>query len=241
MSRLLRAPGAVLAAACLKASAAPARARREARVHAVRVASRHVRSLWRLLKFTAGARASRRQRRTLSRAARFLAAPRERDALRVLARKLARSEKELAVPLSAFLRRLPPPRDSASIERKLDLASAAIEHSAVVLARTALSARRADVRRGLKSLKRTLRRARRRAVRRGAVADLHACRKRAKDLKFIFEVFDLSKPAARRYRKAAEKLGTARDLRALSSKAGLRDGCLVKKARKLESAALSRL
>ena len=241
MSRLPRAAGADLAVAGLEAAARPAQEGFGRRVHAVRVAAKRLRSFWRLLDHAAGGEVTRRRRRELSRAARFLAAPRERDALRSLARELMRSEKSLAAPLSVFLRRLAPSPPPASLKRKLDLAASVLETSSRVLARAALSARRADLRKGFKALKRKLERVRKRAVRRRAAADLHACRKRAKDLQFILEAFDIAPRSARRLQKAADELGSARDLRTLASKAGLRDGTLEKKARKLEADALSRL
>ena len=241
MSRLPRAPGAGLAAAGLEAAASPARASSGRRVHAVRVACKRLCSYWRVLKVAAGAGVARRRRRDLSRVARFLAVPRERDALRALARKLARSDRELAVPLSAFLRRLPPPPAPGSLKRKLDLAASELEVSARSLALAALPARRSDLRKGLKALKRRLESARGRAARGGGAAELHACRKRAKDLMHLLEAFDAAPSSVKELRRAGRDLGLARDLRTLSSRARLRDGKLEKRARKLEAAALARL
>lgn len=230
-----------MAAAGLEAAERPARARSGERVHAVRVACKRLRSLWRAVKAAAGGGVARRRRREISRVARFLAAPRERDALRALALKLARSDRELAAPLSRFLRRLPPAPDAGTLRRKVDRAAAALETTSRALARAALSARRSEVRTGLDSLERRLERARRRAARGRDVSDFHACRKRAKDLKHVLEAFDASPSVVKSLQAAGDELGLARDLRTLASRAGLRGGKLEKKARKLEAAALARL
>jgi hypothetical protein len=193
------------------------------------------------LKGAADAGVARRRRRELSRVARFLAVPRERGVMRALARKLARSERELAVPLSAFLRRLPPPPAPGSLKPKLDLAASELEASARSLALAALPARRSELRKGLKALKRRLERARARAARGSRAADLHACRKRAKDLLHLLEAFGAPPASVGELRKAGQGLGLARDLRTLASRARLRDGKLEKMARRLEAAALARL
>jgi CHAD domain-containing protein len=241
MSRLPHAAGAALASAGLNAAEGPARGRPGERVHAVRVACKRLRSYWRALKAASGAGVARRRRRELSRVARFLAVPRERDALRALAREFSRSDRELAVPLSAFLRRLPPPPPPGSLNRKLDLAASELEASARSLALAALPARRSELRKGLKALKRRLEKARDRAERGGRGAGLHACRKRAKDLLHLLEAFGGAPSSVRELRKSGRDLGLARDLRTLAARARLRGGKLEKMAGRLEDAALARL
>lgn len=241
MSGLPREPGGVLAAAGGEAVLESARAAPAERVHAVRVATKKLRSYWRVLIPSVGAAAARRRRRELSRAARALAGAREREVLGALARELSRSEKKLARPLAEALARLPPKPASRVLERELRAAAARLEDSARALNDAGRRAKRRDVRKGLKRLERKLERARRRARRRGERADVHRCRKRAKDLKYILDSFGIRPSAAGRFGKAADELGDARDLRQLAFRAGLEGGRLERMARELERSGLSRL
>jgi CHAD domain-containing protein len=241
MSRLPRAAGDILAEAGLEAASAAARAAPGERVHDVRVACRRLRAYWRLLGAAAGGLASRRRRRELTLAARSLASAREREALHALARELASSDAALAAPLSGFPRRLPSATASARLEKNLARAAAVLKASARALAPAARSARRADLRHGLKKLKRKLERARELAVRRGGAADLHECRKRLKELRFVREAFGAPGSEVRGLRKAGDELGAARDLRLLAEKTKVPRGALETRARKLQDAALSRI
>jgi CHAD domain-containing protein len=241
MRALPRAAGSKLAAAGIEAAASWERAKNADRVHDARVASKRLRTFWRVLGPSIGAAAARRRRSELSRAARFLAVARERDVLADLARGLARSEKDLADPLAAFLTRLPPAPSPRALERKLRAVAERLESSSRALERAARRARPKGLREGLQSLKRKLEKARAQARVGGDMTDLHACRKRAKDLKYILEALDMSRSSARRFGKAADELGDARDLRMLAARARLRDVRLETKARRLEAAALARL
>jgi len=241
VSGLPRAAGRVLAAAGGEAVVESSRAESRRRVHAVRVASKRLRSYWRVLRPSIGRASADRRGGALSSAARALAGARERDVLAALARKLSRSEKDLAGPLASFARSLPPPLPAEVLERRVRAVASRLDASDRELQRDAKSARRRDLRKGLKKLERKLERARRRARRGGAQADLHRCRKRAKDLKYILEALGMRPKSAKRYGKAADELGDARDLRVLAERAGLRDGRLEKRARDLERAGLSRL
>jgi len=241
LSRLPRAAGRVLAAAGGEAVLESSRAGRPQRVHAVRVAAKKLRTYWRVLRPALGRASADRRGRALSRAARVLAGERERDVLAGLARKLSRSEKDLARPLAGFARRRPAPGRAGALERRLRAVEARLADSERELERDAKGARRRDLRKGLKRLERKLERARERARRKGEPADIHRCRKRAKDLKYVFEAFGMRPKSARRFGKAADELGDARDLRTLASRAGLEDGRLEKRARKLERSGLSRL
>lgn len=241
MSGFPRASGGALAAAGVEAVLESARAEPGERVHAVRVAAKKLRSYWRLLSPAVGGATARRRRRELSRAARLLADAREREVLGGLVRELSRSEKDLSRPLAAALRRLPPPPAPGVLERGLRSAAARLEDSQRALAAGSRRATRRDIRRGMKKLERKLERAFRRARREGEKSDIHRCRKRAKDLKYALDAFDIRRKAAKRFGKAADELGDARDLRRLAFRASRTGGRLEKMARALERSGLSRL
>jgi CHAD domain-containing protein len=241
LSGIPRAPGNVLAAAGGQAVLESARAKDGDRVHAVRVATKKLRSYWRLLIPLVGAAASRRRRRELSRAARALRGAREREVLGALARRASRSERGLAGPLAAALKRLPPKPAPRVLERALRAAAARLEDSARALAADSGGAGRRDLREGLKRLERKLERSAREARRGADRQDFHRCRKRAKDLKYALDAFGLRPRAAARCGRCADELGDARDLRQLAFRARLEGGRLEKMARKLERSGLSRL
>lgn len=235
-----RAAAAALAAAAREAASRPARAEPPEKVHAARVASKRLRSYWRALIPVVGKAESRRRRAALSRSARALAAARERDVLRILSRRLAREERVFARPLTAFAGRLRP-TPPASIAKGLTLAARELASSARALAAAAREASHSDLQKGVDAIKRKLKTARRDAARRGQIADLHLCRKRAKDLQYLDEAFDVKPHAARRFRQAADLLGDARDLRRLAQRAKLPEGALRERIHELEGEALARL
>lgn len=240
MKPRLPAPGAALAAAARGAAAFAASAPPSRRLHDARVASKRLRSLWRLLTPAVGTSRARLRRRALSRASRVLSDARDAESQRALALDLARAKKGPAwLGLGALIRRLPRPAGRDALAGPLASLTRAMDASARALGRTPTT--RAAARDGLSRLHGRLERAAARAARDGRPEDFHETRKRAKDLQYALEALG-RRPDAAPAREAAARLGRARDLTRL---ARLADGALARElerlARRDQSWALERL